>query len=228
LAQISWGGPFAKQPFGWQTGPGGIRAAACRYATLAEWIYTNIHLANTTAPFCATGNSSGAQLIGLALAHYGMGSLFTMVEPTSGPPFARQDWACDCLQPQIANPCGVPQGFCVGLGNAQKYIDPAYPAPLCSDEVQTRTTTYDSTFLHDSILAPDAVFAYPNTFVNLVYGTQDPSTASNQGHAWASAITSSKAESCIADAQHNIPDVLDGAQQIANDIVTYCKLPSGP
>ena len=228
LAQISWGGPFAKQPFGWQTGPGGIRAAACRYATLAEWIYTNIHLANTTAPFCATGNSSGAQLIGLALAHYGMGSLFTMVEPTSGPPFARQDWACDCLQPQIANPCGVPQGFCVGLGNAQKYIDPAYPAPLCSDEVQTRTTTYDSTFLHDSILAPDAVFAYPNTFVNFVYGTQDPSTASNQGHAWASAITSSKAESCIADAQHNIPDVLDGAQQIANDIVTYCKLPSGP
>src|SRR4029077_8277130 len=142
-AQVTWGEPFAFQAHGWQTGPGGTRATACRYATLAQWIYTNIHLANAAAPFCATGNSSGAQLIGLSLAHYGTGSIFAMVEPTSGPPFARQDWACDCVQPPTVNSCGIKQGYCVGLGNAQKYVDPAYSTPACSQEVSTHSTTND-------------------------------------------------------------------------------------
>jgi hypothetical protein len=194
---------------------------------LAQWTYTNIHLANAAAPFCATGNSSGAQLIGLSLAHYGTGSIFAMVEPTSGPPFARQDWACDCLQPPTVNPCGVSQGFCVGLGNAQKYVDPAYSTPACSQEVSAHSTTNDAEFNNDSVMAPDAVLSYPNTLVKFLYGTLDPSTAPNQGHTWARAIKSSKAESCMRDTGHNIADFLDGAQQIAKDILNYCKLPGG-
>jgi hypothetical protein len=226
LAQISWGSPFAKQPYGWQTGPGGTRAVACRYATLAQWIYTNIHLANTTAPFCATGNSSGAQLIGLALTHYGLGSIFAMVEPTSGPPFARQDWACDCLPAPVINPCGASGNFCIGPSDAQSFVDPAYSAPICSQEASTHSTTNDSIFYHDSVAAPDSVFAYPNTFVKFLYGALDLGPP-NQGHTWASAITSSKAESCVANAGHSLPIYLDGAQQIASDILKYCKLPSG-
>lgn len=224
VAQITWGEPFANHPNGWQTGPGGIRAVACRYATMAQWIYTNIHQANTTAPFCATGNSAGAQEIGLALTHYGLGSIFAMVEPTSGPPFARQDWACDCLQPASANSCGGGKGYCVGLTNAQDFIDPAYSEPLCSKETSTRTTTSDAIFLHDSVMAPDAVLSYPNTFVKFLFGGKDASGVANEGQTWQSAITTSKASACIADAPHPIPDVLDGAQQIANDILTYCKL----
>jgi hypothetical protein len=230
VAQISWAGPFnPNQPKGWQTGPGGIRAVSCRYATIAQWIYTNIHLANKSAPFCATGNSGGAEVIGLALAHYGLGSIFAMVEPTSGPPFARQDWACDCLQPSTSNPCGIQQGYCVGLEDAQNFVDPAYTSPVsCSYEVQNLVTTYDPIFLNDSVLSPDAVLNYPNTFVNFLYGTLDTSTAPNQGHLWEEAITSSKAESCVAMAPHNMPDSLEGAQQIASDLLQYCKLPAGP
>ena len=224
VAQITWGEPFANQPYGWQTGPGGIRAVACRYATMAHWIYTNIHQANTTAPFCATGNSAGAQEIGLALTHYGLGSIFAMVEPTSGPPFARQDWACDCLQAAPANSCGGGRGYCVGLINAQNFIDPAYSEPLCSEETSTHTTTSDAIFLHDSVMAPDAVLSYPNTFVKFLFGGKDVSGIANEGETWQTAITTSKASACIADAPHPIPDVLDGAQQIANDILTYCKL----
>jgi hypothetical protein len=229
LAQISWGEPFtANQPEGWQTGPGGIRAVSCRYATLAQWIFNNIHLASTTAPFCATGNSGGAELIGQALTHYGLGSIFAMVEPTSGPPFARQDWACDCLRPQTTDPCGRTMGFCVSLSDAQKFVDPAYAPTIpnaCSSEVQTGNTQYDPIFLNDSVTSPDAVLNYPNTFVNFLYGTQDTSTAPNQGHLWESAITSSTSESCVATAPHNIPDDSAGAQQIASDLLKYCKLP---
>ena len=228
VAQISWAGPFnSNQPKGWQTGPGGIRAVSCRYATIAQWIYTTIHLANKSAPFCATGNSGGAEVIGLALSHYGLGSIFAMVEPTSGPPFAHQDWACDCLQPPAINPCGISQGYCVGLEDAQNFIDPAYTPPVsCSYEVENLSTIYDKAyFLPDSILSSDAVLNYPNTFVNFLYGTLDTSTAPNQGHLWEEAITSSKAESCVANAPHNMPDSLEGAQQIASDLLQYCKLP---
>jgi hypothetical protein len=192
---------------------------------MAQWIYTNIHQANTSAPFCATGNSAGAEVIGQALAHYGLGSIFAMVEPTSGPPFARQDWACDCLQPNAVDACGVSESYCVGLADAQKFIDPAYSAPICSEEVTTHSTIYDATFLHDSVLASDAVLSYPNTFVKFIYGARDTSTAPNQAQTWQSAITSSKASSCIADADHEIPNSLDGAQQIANDLLTFCTLP---
>ena len=74
------------------------------------------------------------------------------------------------------------------------------------------------------MMAPDAVFSYPNTFVKFLYGGNDSSSAANQGQIWGSAITTAKASSCVADAPHGIPNVLDGAQQIANDILTYCKL----
>jgi hypothetical protein len=226
VAQISWGHPFADQPFGWQTGPGGIRAVACRYATMAQWIYTNIHQGNSEAPYCATGNSAGSQEIGLALTHYGLGSIFAMVEPTSGPPFARQDWACDCTQGgKAVNPCGVLQGYCVGLPNAESFVDPAYSAPLCSQEVETHSTIYDAIFLQDSVMAPDAELSYPHTFVKFLYGGRDTSTAPNQGETWDTAITSSKANSCVADADHEIPNSLDGAEQIASDLLTFCKLP---
>lgn len=224
VAQVSWGHPFADQPFGWQTGPGGIRAVACRYATLAQWVYTNIHQRNSDAPYCATGNSAGSQQIGLALTHYGLDSIFAMVEPTSGPPFSRQDWACDCKHAPVLNSCGALQGYCVGLPNAEDFVDPAYPAPICSEEVETHTTTYDSIFLQDSVMAPDAQLSYPNTFVRFLFGGQDASTAPNQGQTWESAITSSKAEACVADADHEIPNSLDGAEQIASDLLTYCNV----
>lgn len=225
VAQVTWGEPFADQPDGWQTGPGGIRAVACRYATIAQWIYDNIHQSRADVPFCATGNSAGGEQIGLAVSHYGLDSIFTMIEPTSGPPFSRQDWGCDCLQPEVRNECGNVQGFCVGLSNARRFVDPAYSAPLCSDEVNTHETTHDALFLQDSILAPDANLSYPHTFVKFIYGGQDIGAAPNQGHIWEDAITTSKDSMCVADAPHNIADVLDGAEQIAHDVITYCKLP---
>jgi len=228
VADITWGTPYTtEQPHGWQTGPGGIRAVACRYATLAQWIYTNIHLANTAAPFCATGNSGGAEVIGLAMAHYGSGSIFAMVEPTSGPPFARQDWACDCPQSRVNSPCSVYGNYCLGPVIAQNFIDPAYSAPLCSQEILNHTNTYDALFHHDSVVAPDSLFAYPKTFVNFLYGSLDSAVPPNQAHTWAGSITSSKAESCVTNAGHSLPNYLDGAQQIAHDIVNYCKLPGG-
>lgn len=226
VAQVTWGEPFADQPYGWQTGPGGIRALACRYATVADWVYTNVHQDLDQAPMCATGNSDGGEVIGQALAHYGLASIFAMVEPTSGPPFSRQDWACDCLHPSAVDSCGNFLSYCVGVDAAENFIDPAYPGPYCSEEMENHSTIFDSIFLQDSILAPDGVLSYPKTNVRFLYGGLDISAAPVQGRLWEDAITSSTSSQCLPDAPHEIPDVLDGAEQIATDILNGCKLPS--
>ena len=227
VADTSWDGPFTnQQPEGWLGGPGGTRALACRWATLAQWIYTNIHLANSSAPYCATGASAAAQAVGLGLAHYGLGSIFAMVDVTSGPVYDRQDWACDCAQPNATNPCGVRASYCVGLVDAQTFIDPSYAGSLCSDEVNSHSTVNDPIFYHDSVNAPDSALAYPKTFVRFLYGGLD-TEAPNQGHVWASSITSSQSEACVPNVGHSLPSTQAGAQQIAADLLNYCKLPAG-
>jgi len=225
--QISWNAPFTTtQPKGWQKAKNGIRAAACRYATLAQWIYDNIHEGGPTAPLCATGNSAGGEQIGLALAHYGLGSIFAMVEPTSGPPFSRQDYSCECNQPNLPHPCtGQPTTQCVNPRNAYFYIDPAYPGPACTYSVLTHSTKYGNIFLHDSILSPDAVLNYPNTNVHFLWGSQDNTSAPVMGQEYQNAITSSVSSSCADGSGHNIPNTFAGAQQIANDMITMCHLP---
>jgi hypothetical protein len=226
--QTAFGGDFTgSQPNGWVTGPGGLRRVACRYATLAKWVKDKI--SPSGAAICATGNSGGSALIGYALAHYNGESIFKMVEPTSGPPISRLDYSCECNQPDLPDPCGGTAllSQCAGLANAQKYIDPAYNSPICSQAVQSHSTANSAQFLSDSILSPEAALAYPNTVVHFLWGGQDLSSAPVMGQAWQQAITDqlippSTAFACVADAPHTLPDVQDAALRIVTDITTYC------
>jgi hypothetical protein len=228
--QTAFGGDFTgSQPNGWVTGPGGIRRVACRYATLAKWVKDNISLNPSGASICATGNSGGSALIGYALAHYDGEAIFKMVEPTSGPPISRLDYSCECNQPDLPDPCGGTAllSQCAGLTNAQKYIDPAYNSPICSQAVQHSSTANSARFLSDSVLSPEATLAYPNTVVHFLWGGQDLSSAPVMGQAWQKAITDqlippSTAFACVADAPHTLPDVQDAALRIVTDITTYC------
>lgn len=225
--QTSFGGVFTTtQPFGWQTGPGGLRRVACRYPTLAKWVQQNV--APPVAPLCATGTSAGAGLIGYAMAHYGGNSLFKMVEPTSGPPFSRLDYSCECSQPDLPDPCVAGQMLtqCVGPKNAQDYIDPAYAAPaLCSSDETTHSTANAAQFLSDSILSPEATLTYPNTYVHFAWGGVDTTSAPVMGQLWEEVITptSGTAFACVADAPHDMADVVDGASQILTDLVSHCN-----
>jgi hypothetical protein len=177
VAQISFGGPFTKtQPNGWLVGSGGPSTAACNYATAIQWVYQN--LAGIGAiPLCLTGNSSGAALIGYALAYYGTGSIVAFAEPTSGPPYSHLDEGCIPGTPSAQTPCGEgKQGWGVGLSNAEDYIDPSYgttPGPICSEAWKTKSTQYKQTFINDSVLSGTEQLSYPQTKVNFVLGGQD-------------------------------------------------------
>jgi hypothetical protein len=227
--QISWGTPFnSGQPNGWVQGPGGMLAAACRYATVTQWIYENIVPTTTPAtPYCATANSGGAGALAYALSQYGTGSILSMAEVTSGPPTARLDWGCGCTEGKLPVQCGTAStlGTCFGKVDGAVWDSAYSPNALCTGAVAgTLPPGGLEFFLGDSVEAPGAAYNFPSTYVNLVFGSADDSSAIAIGQDWFNNITSSKAQACVQGGEHSMADTLAGAEQIANDLINLCKL----
>jgi hypothetical protein len=124
--QIAFNNPVA----GWTTGPAadgnGPISLACLPATAMQWVYNNVLISGT--PLCATGNSGGSIAIAYALSQYGLGSILTLAEPTSGPELSRMDYGCaPAGKFSACAVCGSgTQDETYGPGAAEQYIDPAY------------------------------------------------------------------------------------------------------
>jgi len=228
--QISWGSPFnTNQPDGWVLGPGGMIAAACRYATVTKWIYDNVQ-ADTSIPMCATANSGGAGALAYALSQYPSADVLSMAEVTSGPPPGRLDWGCGCTQGKLSVQCGssTTLGTCFGVADAPVW-DPAYDpnatTGVCSQAVTGTLPPGGLNFLlGDSVEAPGARYSFPHTFVNLVFGSADNSSAIPIGQDWFNNITTNKAQACVTGGMHSMANTQDGALQIANDLINSCRL----
>jgi hypothetical protein len=227
--QISWGTPFnTNQPAGWVQGPGGVLAAACRYATVTQWISDNIK-SNASLPLCATANSGGAGALAYALSQYPVGSIISMAEVTSGPPTGRLDWGCGCTEGKLAVQCGSSPtlGTCFGAVDAPVWdpaYDPAATPGVCSNAVTNLPPGGLNFFLGDSVEAPGATYNLPKTNVNLVFGDADNSSAIAIGQDWFNNITSTKGQACVSGGMHSMANTLAGAQQIANDLINLCKV----
>jgi len=222
-----------QEPSGWLTGPAtdGPRALACRYATLVHAVWTII-LKRDTHPVCATGNSGGGALIAYAITQYGMGSpsgpgpMFTLAEPTSGPPYGRIDHGCaGAAAPVVSASC--PQGARIsenyGLGTAADYVDPAYPSAVCTADINSDGKDPYADFVHDSNLSDDYPKPSFKTTVRVLFGSEDLGPAVPLGTIWYNAITSSKSAACITGAPHELPENYDGATTIVNDVTTLCQ-----
>ena len=231
--QISFGNPFNdNQPDGWVDGPGGVLETACNWATVNQWIYTNIQN-NTSLPYCATGNSGGAGAIAYALSQYNAGSVLSMAEVTSGPPTARLDWGCGCKEGKVAVQCGTAStlGTCFGKTDGGIW-DTAYNPTttpgdgLCGTAASTGALPPGGLnfFFGDSAEAPGALYSFPSTYINLVFGSADSSAGIPIGQDWFNNITSSKAQACVTGGMHSLADTLAGAEQIANDLISLCKV----
>ena len=226
--QIDWGTPFNNsQPNGWVQGPGGVIASACRYATVTQWIYDNIQN-NTSLPLCATANSGGAGVLAYALSQYGSANILSMAEVTSGPPTARMDWGCGCSEGKMTVQCGSSSilGTCFGKVDGAIW-DAAYtPNAWCSTAAGGGAPPPGGLefFLNDSVEAPGANYNFPKTYVNLVFGGADNSSAIAIGQDWFNNITSTKAQACVPGGLHSLANTLNGAEQIANDLISLCKL----
>jgi hypothetical protein len=225
--ELTYGFPFNLNELGWQTNANGagVRAASCRFATVIQWVHDNFLNAGT--PLCTSGNSAGAQLEGESMAHYGSADIVAFAELSSGPPFGRVDYACENTQAVATSPCSSARdSLAVQPATSVKYIDPAYPGAWCSSAYSTHSTAHQAQFQIDSITIGDSLLSYPNTFVNFLFGQGDTTSAIRQGLLYQGAITSSTATECVAGAGHTVEDYLPGAQQVAADIIRYCKLPA--
>jgi hypothetical protein len=181
---------------------------------------------------CATANSGGAGALAYALSQYPTADVLSMAEVTSGPPTGRLDWGCGCTEGKLAVQCGssTTLGTCFGTVDAPVW-DPAYDpnaasgAGVCSAAVSgTLPPGGLNFFLGDSVEAPGAAYNLPKTYVNLVFGGADNSSAIPIGQDWFNNITSTKAQACVAGGLHSLANTLPGAQQIANDLIGLCKL----
>jgi hypothetical protein len=243
--QVSFGAPFTTtQANGWLQGPGGVRRVACRYSTVADWVYNHPQKINTnpnntvttSAPMCATGNSGGSGAIAYAVSEYGLNSELAMIEPTSGPPMTRIDQGCSstCVAGPVCTDSSSQNNpnLCYESADAA-VIDEAYQAvgassPTPCTSALNGSSEPTSQFQSDSIVYnPTGKISLPNTTVKLLFGDLDPSNAVPQGMVWGQSITPSTSSptpiyQCIANAGHPIPDVSDGALQIANDIINLC------
>jgi hypothetical protein len=220
--EITFGNPFNTMEQGWQTkaNGAGVRAASCRYATVTAWIKNNLA---PQVPLCAAGVSAGSQQIAEGLAHFGLSQYLTFAELASGPPFNRTDDACIPAGRNSAEYCsGAFAGMVVDPADAQDYIDPAYPGPWCSRDIQRDKMDHKSQFFNDSVTSSDASLNYPTTNVWFLYGGQDTTSAINQGENYRLQVTSTNHAACVPSAPHLIPDDFSGAQQIATDMIGQC------
>lgn len=203
---------------GWLTGPAadGPLTLVCRWTTMAQWVHDNVRAA--TEPLCATGNSAGAGAIAYALSRYGQDAIFNFVLPTSGPPFSRIDQGCICNGTQLPTTCAGQQDPCYG-NNANMFLDPAYGNTHCS----AGDTADAALWKKDSILSSDgrSKLSY-STRVHFIYGGLDLSSGVAEAALWENAITSQHSSECVADAPHEIADVLDGAMAVANNLTAQC------
>jgi len=240
--QVSFGAPFdnGTTPRGWLTGPGGVRRLACRYATVADWVYKNPAVINpgdvsasNSAPMCATGNSGGSAAIAYAVYEYGLDTEFKMIEPTSGPVMTRLDLGCSPPgSSTFLNACtNSQQDMAYSTGGANggdaAIIDEAYqaagattPTP-CTDAING-TAAPAGLFLSDSILYQGAqTVTLPNLTIKQLFGDSDTSNAVPQGTFWNTYVPASLFQ-CLPGVAHDIPSFSSGATQIANDIEAAC------
>jgi hypothetical protein len=228
---------FDNSVAGWLTGPAGDGngpiSLACLPATAMEWVYHTILTSGT--PLCATGNSGGSAAIAYALSQYGLGTILTLAEATSGPEFSRLDYGCSPRTRFSACAlCGSGTQYdSFGLNNAEEYLDPAYtgvvnrqPTGPCSEDVNGSQKNVGQLH-HDSILSDNypPQLSFP-TQVRVLFGGADKSGgAIPEGLNWASFVTSPATIVCVPSAGHDMANDLSGASQIESDLVSYCKLP---
>jgi hypothetical protein len=209
---------------GWLTGPGGARALSCRWATLADYAYK--HFRTRTAPLCTVSASAGANAPAYAMEFYNLASEFKMVEQTSGPTFSDIDHGCLCNSTAVQTACGQGALSTCYEAEAGLYVDPTYQNHSCTNAETSHKSNFESSYLHDELLATDAVTSFPNTYIHILLGGLDKASGPPQATLWQSAVTGSTGEpqvDCVADAAHGIADTEDGATEIANDIIQSCK-----
>jgi hypothetical protein len=99
-----------------------IKNAACRPATLLNYVFENIY---SRGGMCAQGSSAGSGALAYALAWYGSGSFLDNVELLSGPVFGDIKQGCEVPNAPKVSVCATGQFGCDGAEwpDSPAYVD---------------------------------------------------------------------------------------------------------
>ncbi len=158
VVQVAWASE-------WSSSSGiGIKTAACRPATLFQYIFTTVHSSSRSTGFCGQGISGGGAALTYSLGNYGLGDYFDHIVVASGPAVARLDYGCD----SALNKAGPPN-LCPLLTSAiyaysasvAKHINDLEGTTSCgsSNPLQSDINRWSA----DSIVNADANFSLPKT-----------------------------------------------------------------
>jgi len=135
------------------------RTLACRFATVARWIYDNLH--DHAGLFAAQGTSGAASQVAFGLAHYGLGDILALANLGSGPPNCP---LCSSNRRHPAEPllAGPPR-------SVPRVAQLNYPS------------TAVRVFLGDSEPTPE-IIADARTYFRAITSTKSMTTVSGTGH----------------------------------------------
>ena len=169
IVQTAWATDWEDTGFG--SGAKSIKTAACRAATLLNYIYQTVYDRN--GGMCAQGISAGSGAIAYALAWYGASDYLDKVELLSGPVFG--DIEQGCMKPNASPVTVCPSGQfgCVGKAwqDAPQYVSGSqysvtnWTGRQCQPSSQTTSeqnnTSWKSMSIVDGTIDPS--FSYPKT-----------------------------------------------------------------
>jgi hypothetical protein len=179
----------------WEQSDVGVKHAACRFATLLEWIFTNVHQSDRTHGFCAQSWGGGSGGLAFALSHYRAGAILDAITVSAGPPFARIDLGCTPSAPSIS-PCATAASVPVDYsGGVLQIISTWEEAPSCGSSSPAPSEIVR--WQHDSVLSSEAVLAFPQTSLAAWYCTTDDDATIGQGSLFFSRVTSEANVHCI-------------------------------
>ena len=191
---------------------------ACRPATVADWVYENIH--DQTTAFCASGNSGGASQISYMLTHYKMGDKFDAIVPTGGPVMSRMDHGCfaDWSSPLSYEKMVQKYTIDKGFGFYRR------SGPCANNDIRVSETLRKASIATRKLKHYD----FPNTSVWLLFGENDVNSALGQGLYFYNRVLEAGTPrinfSIVPNTGHKIADTIEGAKKVYNTLVSECKI----
>jgi hypothetical protein len=179
----------------WEQSTIGLKHAACRYATLLEWIFTNVHSGDRSRGFCAQSYGGGSGGLFFSLAHYGAADVLDAVTVSEGPPFARVDLGCTPSTPPRAACPELPSVPVAYSGGVLQIISQWEVAPSCGSDGAASAEV--NRWASDSILSPGATLAFPQTSLAAWYCTNGFDATLGQGSLLFDQVTTDKSVHCV-------------------------------
>jgi hypothetical protein len=176
VVQIAWASDWAS------ANGAGVKSAACRPATVFDYVFHVVQQSSRSIGFCGQGASGGGAALGYALAYYGLSGEFDYVVIAAGPGVSRMDYGCD---PPLYT--GPPRNLCPLLTDAPFAYSSGDADKVNTWEGTTTCGTSDppqndiDRWAADSVVSPGADYEYPRTAMSWFFCVTQPGVNESTG-----------------------------------------------